>query len=695
LKTFKSARSELICRGLLLCVLTVAAASAQNTQPADAGVRRALLIGINDYVGVQGLRGSVNDVETMREVLLTRWGFSEANIKVLTDRAATRAAIFAALEELVGATGPNDTVYLHYSGHGSEVEDLNGDEQSGLDQTLVPQDGRTGEVRDIVDDELAVIIARLRARSAIIVLDSCHSGTATRSIDIRARSVPRDRRIQLYKQAAKTRAIVPDMRSRFVVLSATPAAELALDGPVDGRYVGFFSHSLAKSMSMAPPGATLKEVFSGVARELDRLQAQIGRASMPQPQLEGPPALLDQPLFTPLVHADPSAAAAQEARLPWLALLPLTRTAGRLEKGTLLGATVGSKWSIYPPGETQFPPGAALGVATIERLEGLDAIVRLESSHPLDPGSRAVALLAAPAAAVVPVRLMAMPAEQQARIKRLLASSAIVRIVGANESARFLIDMKGPDVRLLTADGLHVVGMLGAMDDIAAAELNRQLQRSINVTEILTLDNPASRLIVKAHVVGREPLAIRGITVVADTEAAHMHVKRANEERAAGNSLQLEVNVSADAYLTIVDVDSEGSVNLLFPNSSQLSGFHRDGAARGGEPVVIPDSLQPGNGAGFYWDYSAPGGTDTIRVFASTDFATANKIRQRILAMRASKSAGMSTRAVAGEVAGLREDFAQLATRDIVLAHDQGPKPMNSSATADWAATSLTVQVND
>src|SRR5262249_27288844 len=158
------------------------------------------------------------------------------------------------------------------------------------------------------------------------VLDSCHSGTATRSIDIRARSVPRDTRIELYKRATRTRAIIPSMSSRFVVLSATAATEEALDGPIDGRYAGFFTHSLAKSMSSVPAGATLKDVFAGVATELNRLGAQFGRSSMPEPQLEAPPALLEQPLFTALGRADVSAPAAQEARLPWLSLLPLTRT---------------------------------------------------------------------------------------------------------------------------------------------------------------------------------------------------------------------------------------------------------------------------------------------------------------------------------------------------------------------------------
>jgi hypothetical protein len=49
---------------------------------------------------------------------------------------------------------------------------------------------------------------------------------------------------------------------------------------------------------------------------------------------------------------------------------------------------------------------------------------------------------------------------------------------------------------------------------------------------------------------------------------------------------------------------------------------------RSGETVLIPDSLNEHNNAGFHFDYSTPPGVDTIRVFASTDLDTAEMIRR-------------------------------------------------------------------
>ena len=701
----RSGPTPLVALALAALIAAALIAAAPAAGAAD-GVRRALLIGINRYSAVPSLQGSVNDVETMREILISRYGFEARNITMLTDEAATRAAMMAALEKLVDDTGPADTVYLHYSGHGSQVEDLSGDEADHLDETLVPQDGRSGRVRDIVDDELAAILARLKAKSAIIVLDSCHSGTATRALDIRARSVPQDQRIDLYKEATHTRAIVPAMSSRFVVLSATAKSEEALDGPIEGRYQGFFTHALARSLSTAPAGATLSEVFAGVGRELARLQAQVGRVSMPEPQLEAPPALMNVALFTPLRQVDAAATAAMEPRLPWLAVLPLTPEEGILQRAALLGAAPGARFSVYPPGETQFVPGGAVGVATVLRLDGQDAVARLETNGaPLNPGSRAVALLPPPAASRVNVHLLAATPEQRAQVDKIL-SRDIVNVVGPSEPAQYVIDAQGSSVKLLSADGSHLVGEYAPASASGAADLGRVLQRAANAAEILSLDNAAARIQVQAHVVGRPALQQRGIAVVADTTAAPLHVRRSGETRGAENSLQLEITTGQDAYVTIVDVDSEGSVNLLFPNDYQASGFAPQGLVRAGEQLRVPDSLQPGNRAGFYWDYSPPRGTDTVRVFACADLATAKLIRDRVRALQRAPGAGSGTRALSEGIDGLRTALARAAARGIQVVADASPAasapsvatgstPLSLAGSGDWAATTVTIALGD
>jgi hypothetical protein len=736
-----------ICAGVLFVILGGIGDSGVSAQSAATdngpGVKRALLIGINKYQAVPKLQGSINDIETMRQILLTRWGFPERYITVVTDEAATRAGILAALEQLVKETGPQDTVYFHFSGHGSQVEDLNGDEKDdGLDETIVPQDGRSGDVRDITDDELDAVFARLRAKNAFIVLDSCHSGTATRSLDIRTRSIPQDNRIDIYRKAEqaslKTRAVVPVVTSRYVVMTGAASHQEALDGPVDGRYHGFFTFALARSLSSSGAAATPREVFSGVERELKRIQAHFGRSSMPEPQLEAPPDLLDKTLLGAPSGGAGVASPSQNTRLPWLEVQPGVGGQVTLVSGVLLGAGPGSIWTLYPPGEINFQPGRALAVATVTQISGKDSLARLQKAEITIPkGARAVALLPAASGEKIPIRILDVPQERRKHIEEILKKNITeVELVGQDKTARFLVDVKGTDLRLLTADGLEVVASFSTDNDQWGAGLALVVSRSANASELLTLDNPSSQLKVNVRVVNaavqKESVGTRGIAVVAgNTKAAQYRIRRPKEARSEKNSLQLEVSVSADSYLTIVDVDSEGGVNLLFPNNYQERSFVADGFVRAGETVLIPDSLKPSNRAGFYWDYTPPKGTDTVRVFTSTDVQTAQMLRQRVQTLQTTASqtsGGVKTRGVAASIGTIRQDLAKIATRGIVTVYDptshvpgapiaDQPEPSSSvapapaapvaqtppvpasepavptSPAADWAATSVTILV--
>lgn len=657
-------------------------AQAQSTSgDASIGTKRALLIGINKYKAVPRLQGSLNDIETMRQILLTRWGFADQNITVMTDEAATRAGMMAALEQLAKDAGPNDTVYFHYSGHGSQVEDLNGDEPDDhLDETLVPQDGRTPGIRDITDDELDAIFSRMAAKNAFIVLDSCHSGTATRSLDIRTRSIPQDNRVDIYKNAEaakpKTRAIVPVITSRYVVMTGAASHQEALDGPVDGRYHGFFTYSLAKSLGSAGPGASPREVFAGVEQELKRIQTHFGRSSMPEPQLEAPPDLIEKSLFGSSPSGSPGIGS--NARLPWLDVKPGTGDQVTLTNGPLLGAAPGSTWSLYPPGETRFAPGRALAVATVTQINGKDALAKVQSSAgPISPGARAIALLPAPSGQRIPIRLLDIPQANRKAVEDTLRTNIKdIDLVGPDQPARFSVDIEGETLRLLAADGLQVMGTFGLHEPWGTG-LATVVSRSANASELLTLENPSSQMKIELRVATavkpKPTVSTRGIKVVADTQAAKYHLRKPGKPRTGQNSLQLEVRVNTDAYVTIVDVDSEGGVNLLFPNNYQQRSFYGDGFVKASESVLIPDSIKPGNKAGFYWDYSPPKGTDTVRVFTSTDLQTAQMIRDRIKALQTSgEQAGttVKTRSVSSTVRSLRHSLATVAARGIITVAD-------------------------
>jgi hypothetical protein len=314
----------------------------------------------------------------------------------------------------------------------------------------------------------------------------------------------------------------------------------------------------------------------------------------------------------------------------------------------------------------------------VTQISGKDAVAKVQSSAGKIPvGARAIALLPAPTGQRIPVRILDVPANRRAVIEHTLRKNIKdIDIVGPDQPARFSVDIEGDTLRLLAADGLQVMATFG-LNEPWGDGVATVVSRSSNASELLTLDNPSSQLKIEVRVataVAPKPtVSTRGIKVVADTQAARYRIRKQGKPRTEQNSLQLEVRVSADSYVTIVDVDSEGGVNLLFPNNYQKRNFYGDGFLRAVETVLIPDTIRPGNKAGFYWDYSPPKGTDTIRVFTSTDLQTAQMIRDRVQSLQtpsAETGSGVRTRSVASIMQSLRQMLATVAARGIITVPD-------------------------
>lgn len=138
----------------------------------------ALCIGINNYPGTHmDLAGCVNDANDWAAELKSR-GFG---VSTLLDSAATKAAMTEAFKGIVGRASSGDTVVITYSGHGTYVPDLNGDEVDGLDEGLCPYDIQTGGGA-LIDDEISAIFgSRKKGVRLVLISDSCHSGTVTRA----------------------------------------------------------------------------------------------------------------------------------------------------------------------------------------------------------------------------------------------------------------------------------------------------------------------------------------------------------------------------------------------------------------------------------------------------------------------------------------------------------------------------------
>jgi hypothetical protein len=143
--------------------------------------KKALLIGINYYDTPSAkLNGCVNDVVNMRNMLIDAYGYDSANITVLRDDATnavdkpTAANIVSRLTSIISQSASLKEIWIHYSGHGSQIKDTNGEESDKKDEVIVPADYL--RVGLITDDMIFNIVKQSRCPT-MLIFDSCNSGT--------------------------------------------------------------------------------------------------------------------------------------------------------------------------------------------------------------------------------------------------------------------------------------------------------------------------------------------------------------------------------------------------------------------------------------------------------------------------------------------------------------------------------------
>ncbi|KAH9975247.1 peptidase C14, caspase domain-containing protein [Lactifluus volemus] len=147
------------------------------------GRKKAVCIGIN-YTGQQSqLDGCVNDAKNMYRFLIDRLGFHVRDVLRLTDDAPdprnqpTKANILGAMQWLVRGARKHDSLFIHYSGHGAQVRDQDGDEVSGYDEVIFPVD--YSGAGTIIDDVRLFSTYVRSVLSSILhsLAQSCHSGS--------------------------------------------------------------------------------------------------------------------------------------------------------------------------------------------------------------------------------------------------------------------------------------------------------------------------------------------------------------------------------------------------------------------------------------------------------------------------------------------------------------------------------------
>lgn len=179
-----------IIRILLIVVLVFASAPW-----VDAKTYHGLIFGLGRQMDARW--GKIHGDADVRyvEKMLKQCGYTD--VRTLVNEQATKSGMVVAFMELANRCKDGDEVFIHYSGHGQLMTDLDGDEahrwkgrHRHYDESWIPYDAYMtyceedrGE-KHLSDDEVAEYLTRIRNRIGshgrmYVIIDSCHSGDAT------------------------------------------------------------------------------------------------------------------------------------------------------------------------------------------------------------------------------------------------------------------------------------------------------------------------------------------------------------------------------------------------------------------------------------------------------------------------------------------------------------------------------------
>jgi uncharacterized protein len=134
------------------------------------GKYHALIIGVQNYLSYDPLKTPISDARAIADVLEKRYGFETTT---LLD--ADFSSIVGGIVQLSTKIGPDDNVLIYFAGHGV----LNA-AQRGF---WLPLDARQSERSPALPTEtLAEFLAMFKARSVLVVADSCFGSALSGSV---------------------------------------------------------------------------------------------------------------------------------------------------------------------------------------------------------------------------------------------------------------------------------------------------------------------------------------------------------------------------------------------------------------------------------------------------------------------------------------------------------------------------------
>jgi hypothetical protein len=215
----------------------------------------------------------------------------------LTDAQATKSNIMKNLESMVkdAKAGKYNYLVFSLSSHGTQVPDVSGDEPDNADEAFCPHDlAQAGDQWDpkhiITDDELHDLFIQLPQKVLLeVFLDTCHSGTGIRAIDLLLDRKPRYlpppslkafEKLEGRQSRGLRAALLEKGMIHHILWAGCRADQTSADAKIGKSWHGAFTYHFCKEMRACRNELPRKEL-------LKKVRAAVKKGKYTQtPQLE-------------------------------------------------------------------------------------------------------------------------------------------------------------------------------------------------------------------------------------------------------------------------------------------------------------------------------------------------------------------------------------------------------------------------
>ncbi len=508
----------------------------------------ALLIGIDGYKPnrlYKNLKGAVRDINLVETFLKQTLQIPPERIRKLTSpnqedttlleaRSAqeqpTYENIVNAFKEITEIAQPGEQVYIHYSGHGGRATTVYPTLKQGSkqqDEGIVPMDiGNTEEGRYLRDVEMTTLLKRMTDKGLIVtvILDSCHSGGATRG-DAEIRSggqtdtlnrtgeslvANREELERNWLELTRNRGIgvagLPQARE-YVLLAACRPNEYAYEYSVNGgtEKNGALTYWMIDTLtSVATSGQPLTYRLLH-----DRINAQIqSKFSQQIPMILGESERL---VFGSAQWSTPFT----------VSVIKVTSDQVTLNAGQAQGLSKGTRFSIYPFKTTDFTDQerqvAIVELTRVDASESTARVLKLEEGgievkDKLEPGAPAI-MVSAPVELIqrvrftddkiagekeneLPSNLVDLQKEALDKVRQALARNGWVLEEQEGESALYqlAVDRQGNYEICKSTPIANLRPLLSINDSAAPKRVVDRLVHLAKYQAVQSLDNSSSKL---------------------------------------------------------------------------------------------------------------------------------------------------------------------------------------------------------